>query len=29
MVGSLYGVKPNERVVKCSLVKVKREEVKC
>jgi len=28
-VGNLYGVKPNERVVKCSWVKFKWEEVKC
>ena len=28
-VGNLNGVKPNERVVKCSEVKFKREEVKC
>ena len=28
-VGNLNGVQPNERVVKCSLVKFKQEEVKC
>jgi len=29
MVGNLAAVKPNERVVKCILVKFKWEEVKC
>ena len=29
MVGNLNGVKPNERVVKCSWVKFKSEEMKC
>jgi len=29
MVGNLNGVKPNERLVKCSSVKFKWEEVKC
>jgi hypothetical protein len=29
MVGHLNGVKPNERVVKCSSVKFKGEEVNC
>jgi hypothetical protein len=29
MVGNLNGIKPNEKVVKCSWVKFKCEEMKC